>query len=919
MTPGRFFRGFLYLVATLGLVIRGVFLFLITAVPAVELRAEPLSLAFSGPSSNVVISWPAQLHKADQTLVFPQYQLQCTSNLLDWQTVSGAIQANASIVAQSGPMLTTRLQFTQPNAFYRMVANLDLPAPDMTGKGGAEVFGYAAAAAAQLANLGQISPAQFAAIYDHHPPYLPQITWDPTTALYWPEFNTDPAAWNATNTSNFRSNDFRLNPAELAIFMTNGFVVSERLSSLSFGEGYYRVFNDDLPVFVTSDSVLQAWHRTYVSMLEESEELQIATLLERVINGMSDKVTNAFQTYGQQAPWLPPASDLANSVSDADYFLAVARSLWTGQTQPSKTLWDDSSITATLTAISNLVPAQITIFGSNRVIDFSQFTVRGHYDNSERLRRYFRTMMWCGLVDLRIKTYAPNNEDDIRQLGTAVIFKSLLDQSGQYNNWAAIEQFTRAFVGQTDSMTFAQFNDLLASAGITSPSQVSTFAALTNLQQQLVSGQLGMQNVRSDYFFSPLNAAQIRLPRSFCVFGQKFVPDSWAFSEVTYDSIRWWPDDGTNVIFGKVVRRKPSCLDVAFSVFGNDQVVPNLVDRMNATNGVRWRDGLPYQHNLAAVRNVIDSQVPGTWTNNMYSAWLAAIRALSFPTTDPIYPEAMRTHAWGMKTVNAQLASWTQLRHDTVLYAKQSYTGLSACSYPYGFVEPNFLFWSKMKTLVDVSYAGILNLPSSGTVTVASRDGSFQNVTYDLAVIKSNQLAHLQNFANTMLPLQGISEKELLQVPLVSSENDFLKNLIELHIWYTGERSYTGWYPSLFYKNVYQTNPYQLTLGAGKWDALVTDVHTDPADPFLTHDPGAVIEEAVGNVHTMLIAVDNGIDRMIYAGPVLSHYEFEVPPPTRKTDADWKATLKTSTKPPSPDWTSSYLVPYPFVVPASAN
>jgi hypothetical protein len=98
------------------------------------------------------------------------------------------------------------------------------------------------------------------------------------------------------------------------------------------------------------------------------------------------------------------------------------------------------------------------------------------------------------------------------------------------------------------------------------------------------------------------------------------------------------------------------------------------------------------------------------------------------------------------------------------------------------------------------------------------------------------------------------------------------------------------------------------------WDAMVTDVHTDPTDPDVG-DPGAVLHEGIGNVHLLMIAVDNGPDRMVYAGPVLSHYEFEMPGTTRMTDADWKANLRAGQKPPSPDWTRSYLVPGPFTVP----
>ena len=103
-------------------------------------------------------------------------------------------------------------------------------------------------------------------------------------------------------------------------------------------------------------------------------------------------------------------------------------------------------------------------------------------------------MMWCSLIDLRFKTYAPNNEDDIRELSTMVIFKWLLEQSGQYASWSAIENFTRTFVGPTDSMTFAQFSDILNSNSL-SIYQLTNYNALVNLESNLVSGQLGLQFV----------------------------------------------------------------------------------------------------------------------------------------------------------------------------------------------------------------------------------------------------------------------------------------------------------------------------------------------------------------------------------------------------------------------------------------
>ena len=54
----------------------------------------------------------------------------------------------------------------------------------------------------------------------------------------------------------------RLNDQELTKFKQNGFVVSERMGAGSFAEMFYRIYSRDLPVFVSTDALLHAWHRT---------------------------------------------------------------------------------------------------------------------------------------------------------------------------------------------------------------------------------------------------------------------------------------------------------------------------------------------------------------------------------------------------------------------------------------------------------------------------------------------------------------------------------------------------------------------------------------------------------------------------------------------------------------------------------
>ena len=95
----------------------------------------------------------------------------------------------------------------------------------------------------------------------------------------------------------------------------------------------------------------------------------------------------------------------------------------------------------------------------------------------------------------------------------------------------------------------------------------------------------------------------------------------------------------------------------------------------------------------------------------------------------------------------------------------------------------------------------------------------------------------------------------------------------------------------LFYKDYGQLGGTADSNGSNKSDPLVTDIHTAPPDQI---DPsGGVLHQGTGNVDLLLIAVDNGPDRMMYAGPVMSHYEFIVPGPslTRMSDSEWQGNL----------------------------
>lgn len=892
----------------------------------------PPRVAIDRQNAGFALSWPGSFTKTNGEAARPLFELQQSADLRQWKPVGERQRLSATGENQR---LSALVSMGEPFNYFRLL-EVETPVVGKLGQGGEEVFGYAEA--------------------------VPAISWDPTAANFWDQFNADPEALNrnkAWGQPGYRYFDKRLNAQELAAFRSNGFVVSERLGSTSFGSAFYWLWKDDLPVFISCDAILQAWHRTYDAMLEEIEETYLFESVERMLDGMAAQLARAASEAGD--------GPLKESIRDADYFLGVARSLLASPYVPPSSsrfqrpdptfdrawlvvpssLGQDARIAETLADVKAEQLKQVPDFmGFCRMVDFSQFKVRGHYTHSARLGRYFRCLMWLGRIDMPVAggpwERCPNvlRFASPRELGTAIVLWDLLNTSGQFDRWRDMEQTISGLVGTTDSLNFGQLAGLLAAAGIRSLADVHDNQTLEQLQAEMVRGEVGVQNIRSDWFEQPLaGAVSYALPQTFTVFGQKFIPDSWAFSETVFSSILWTENGATN----KVQRRVPGALDVAFAVLRNDQVVPDLIAQMKGTfptedrpHAALFRDHLPYQHNLAAVRGVVDRQAAAVWEGNLYMRWLACLRELSSPTTDPQFPEAMRTRAWAMKTLNTQLSSWTHLRHDTILYAKQSYTAFGQCTYPAGYIEPRIEFWRRLRETLngaagllgalkyEGTYAYATNHPAGfDPVTGAGRDAWTETNIVALAVIQARQVEHLRQFALVVDRLETLARKELAQECFSAEDDRFIDQLMEdkpASLGSGGPYAFSGWYPNLFYRTVYWTDPeFHGNYGSDAFDALVADVHTDvPND--MPPDPGSVLHQAVGRVNLLVMAVDNGPDRFVCAGPVLSHYECEITgSPRRFSDEEWRGVLggtfpndvdpKRVEGLQAPPWTRTYLVP----------
>ena len=79
----------------------------------------------------------------------------------------------------------------------------------------------------------------------------------------------------AANLARIQSSPLGLTDAERQVLAKDGFVISDRKRFPGFTYGYDSIYANDLPVFVSADSILNAVHRSYDSLLQD---LEVASL-----------------------------------------------------------------------------------------------------------------------------------------------------------------------------------------------------------------------------------------------------------------------------------------------------------------------------------------------------------------------------------------------------------------------------------------------------------------------------------------------------------------------------------------------------------------------------------------------------------------------------------------------------------------
>jgi hypothetical protein len=644
-------------------------------------------------------------------------------------------------------------------------------------------------------------------------------------------YKVSPALAEVVNLRHF-NRKMPISAAKRAMLVKNLFAVSPTDSKQLF-----QIYEDndykDIPSFVTTDAVLHLYHIFFDFTLRSVEEEALNPVLRRLTEGM---LADSIKTWNEVGDAQLKQAALKNVV----YFAVAARNLDLKPQVP--------------TEAENLARIEMDLINRHEgyavgaifpyQVDYSQFVPRGHYTRSETLQKFFRTMMWYGLAPFALKTNEGRTDEQIRQsiLLTRSLYRAKLE-----NLWETLYEPTAFYVGAADDVTPAEWKRAMdsvfgANAGLSAFSDAQKFEAFVETAEKLRPAQI--QNRR---LIEPGKTVAPDASVQFRFMGQRYIPDSEILQRLSVPLKRVFP----------------AGLDV-MAVLGSERAAGILDANPAIYNPQNWTEYKTERGKLIEQFSRVKAE---TWTSNLYWSWLNSLRALLAPAPEG-YPSFMRNAAWEDKSLNTALGSWTQLRHDTILYGKQSGAEMGDGDEPApykGYVEPNVLFWTRMLNLTRQSKEGL----TSRNLMPENLEGKFEA------------------FERLLGDLKLISEKELRNEKLTAEEYETIRH-IGGTIEYMTLSVMTG-----------QPDTWELVNETDQDMAVIADVHTGG---------DRVLEEAVGHANEILVIVPVEGKLVLTRGAVFSYYEFIYPSADRLTDEKWQQIIKSKRAPAPPVWTKSFLL-----------
>ncbi len=628
----------------------------------------------------------------------------------------------------------------------------------------------------------------------------------------------------------------------------NGFVVSD-----GAGREFFEAYEDNrylqVPNFVTVDSLMHTYHIYFSYLMRDIEKNHLYDELTKLTD---DMLHEAYDQYG-----MLEGTEWEGAAERNVAFFGVAEVLLDESAKVPSEVKDlvkeeyDRVMAAEGVEISEL---------SGEYEDYSQYKPRGYYEGDKTLEKYFRAMMWYGRMQ-----FTQKNEDMDR---SALLITLALDK-GNYDRWSSIYTVTSFFAGASDDLGYCEYmpvirkvygNEADASDIVEDDEAWERFHSLTGKLRAPRINSIPIEDTEE-------NKDEENVIPGYRFMGQRFTIDATIMQELVYRRVGDFEDENKRML--------PDFLDVP-AALGSDMAY-SILDKNGAT---KYKN---YDRNLKKMKKEFNNDDSSIWNASLYAGWLNTLRPL-LEEKGKGYPTFMQNDEWTKKDLETFAGSYTELKHDTVLYSKQMMAemggGWDENKDYRGYVEPEPLVYLRFENLAKNTSSGLK----------------------ELGYLSKNDEENLEKLADLADKLKVISVKELQDEKLTDDEYELIEiygGEIE-HFWLDAMKAQTGSeYPT--------SSDYPA--------ALVVDIATDPN--------GTILEMATGDPALIYVVVPVEGKLRIATGTVYSFYQFEKPISERMTDSEWRKEMGIEVEDyenfvpygkayDHPDWAYSYRYEYKY-------
>ena len=589
----------------------------------------------------------------------------------------------------------------------------------------------------------------------------------------------------------------------------NGFVVCG-----DAGREFFQIYETNryaqIPNFVTVDSLMHTYHLYFAHLLKNIEKGYLTSTLNQLSKKMLADSIGQYEAL--------KGSEWESAAKRSVAFFGVGAGLLDESTEIPDDVAD--VVQNELAMIEQAEGIQYSgITGDEE--DYTQYIPRGYYEGDESLEKYFKAMMWYG----RIHFEQGSEEMDRSAL---LITLALAEDEQAYEMWQAVYTVTSFFAGESDDLGVYEYAPAIYQAygdNVTVESLRSDKEAFENFHK--LTATLPMPQINS----IPIMQGEDNVIPGFRFMGQRFTIDASIMQKLIFSDVK--KNSAGDI------RMLPDVLDVP-AALGSDTALHILEE-----NGETGYEG--YMENMNKLREKLSEENSSLWSASLYAGWLYTLRPL-LTVKGEGYPVFMQSEEWMKKDLECFAGSFTELKHDTVLYSKQVLAEMGGDGYEEipddrGYVEPEPLVYERFVYLAEQTARGL-----KGYGMLDAED--------------EENLSRLSQMADQLLT---ISVKELQNEDLTDDEYEFIRTYggnIE-HFWYEALKGEAD------------------SVNAQEFPAaLVVDIATDPN--------GTVLQAATGDPSDIYVVVNVAGKIKIARGSVYTFYQFPWPIEDRLTDAKWQ-------------------------------